>query len=174
MAMRKKGLFTFNPFSPAYLYPLNLIALKKNTPLTHNPIDIDKVAENPGLLPYAHTVGGSAFELVDVKRNKSLDVSAMHDQTSIQLEQIRRQMELLAEQAREIQKRKELSELIYQSKMSFKPEINHIYYLYRNQESQPVLSLIGPNEWGKSNRYPEFINAIRLLADHTWIIVPHE
>jgi hypothetical protein len=154
--------------------PPQINSLKNNTPLVHNPIDKDKIAENPGLLPYAHTVGGSAFELVDVKRNKSLDVAAMHDQTSMQLEQIRRQMELLANQVREIQQRKELSELIYQSKMSFKPEINHVYYLYRNQDDQPVLSLIGPNEWGASKRYPVFINAIRLLADHTWIIVPHE
>ena len=28
---------------------------------THNPIDPDKVAENPHLLPYAHTVGGAVI-----------------------------------------------------------------------------------------------------------------
>lgn len=148
--------------------------MKSTKPLTENPIDRDKIAENPALLPYAHTVGGSAFELVDVKRNKSLDLAAMHDQTSMQLEQIRKQMTLLAQQAREIQQRKELSELIYKAKMSFKPEINHMYYLYLNQENEPVLSLIGPTEWGKSNRYPEFLHAVRLLADHTWKIEPHE
>jgi hypothetical protein len=148
--------------------------LKKNKPITENPIDKDKIAENPGTLAYPHHVGSSAFELVDTKRNKSLDVAAMHDQTGMQLEQIKKQMQLLAEQAREIQKRKELSDLIYNAKMSFKPEINHVYYLYENAEGTPVLSLVGPNEWGRAKGYTKFLNAVRLLADHTWKIEPHE
>jgi len=148
--------------------------LKTKEKLTYNPIDIDKVAENPGLLPYAHTVGGAAFELVDVKKNKSLDLSAMQDQTDMQLDQIRKQMELLAQQAMEIKKRKELSELIYNAKMSFKPEINHIYYLYENEEATPILSMIAPEEWGRSRKYNRFLHKIRLLADHTWKIEPHE
>jgi hypothetical protein len=148
--------------------------LKKNKNITENPIDKDKVAEKPGTLTYPHHVGSSAFELVDVKRNKSLDVAAMHDQTGMQLEQIKKQMELLAQQAREIQQRKELSDLIYRAKMSFKPEINHVYYLYESKSGSPVLSLIGPNEWGRSKGYNKFLHAVRLLADHTWKIEPHE
>ena len=148
--------------------------MKNNKPLTHNPIDKDKVAENPGTLAYPHHVGASAFELVDTKRTKSLDLAAMQDQTDMQLHQIRKQMELLAQQAREIQQRKELSALIYQAKMSFKPEINHVYYLYQNKDEIPVLSLIGPHEWGASKAYPQFLHAVRLLADHTWKIEPHE
>jgi hypothetical protein len=146
--------------------------LENNDKLTQNPIDKDKVAESPSTLPYAHTVGGSAIDLVDTKLTKSLDMAAMHDQTGMQLDQIRKQMELLAQQAREIQKRKELSDLIYNAKMSFKPEINHVYYLYENDEGTPVLSLIGPNEWGKSKGYSKFLDAVRLLADHTWKIEP--
>jgi hypothetical protein len=30
-----------------------------------NPIDKDKVAENPGLLPYAHTAGGAVIRPED-------------------------------------------------------------------------------------------------------------
>jgi hypothetical protein len=146
----------------------------KNKPISHNPIDKDKIAENPSTLAYPHHVGSSAFELVDTKRNKSLDLSAMQDQTDMQLQQIKTQMELLAKQAREIQQRKELSELIYRSKMSFKPEINHVYYLYQNNDGIPVLSLVGPQEWGKSKAYPVFLHAVRLLADHTWKIESHE
>ena len=101
-------------------------------------------------------------------------MAAMQDQTDMQLEQIRKQMELLAHQAKEIQQRKALSELIYKAKMSFKPEINHVYYLYQNKNAEPVLSLIGPHEWGASKAYPEFLHAVRLLADHTWKIEPHE
>lgn len=142
--------------------------------ITQNPIDKDKVTENPSTLAYPHHVGSSAFKLVDLKRTKSLDLAAMEDQTDMQLRQIREQMELLAVQARAIQERKALSELIYNAKMSFKPEINHVYYLYKNKEDVPVLSLIGPNEWGASTAYPTFLHAVRLLADHTWKIEDYE
>lgn len=148
--------------------------MKKNKDITENPIDKDKITESPGTLAYPHHVGSSAFELVDTKRTKSLDVAAMHDQTGMQLEQIKKQMELLAQQAREIQQRKELSDLIYNAKMSFKPEINHTYYLYENEAGTPVLSLVGPNEWGRAKGYARFLNAVRLLADHTWKIEHHE
>ena len=148
--------------------------MKGNSKLQENPIDKDKTAENPGMLPYAHTVGGAAIDLIDTKKTKSLDMAAMQDQTDMQLDQIRKQMELLAKQAKEIQDRKTLAEIIYKAKMNFKPEINHVYHLYEDDKQQPVLSMIGPNEWGASKGYTKFLSTIRLLADHTWKIEHHE
>lgn len=144
------------------------------TKLTHNPIDKDHTTENPGLLPYAHTVGSALVQPEDVVKNKNLDLSAMVSQTDMQLDQIRKQMELLAEQAREIQLRKELSALIYEAKMGFKPIINHVYYLYQAEDGCTNLSLIAPNQWGKSKPFGAFLHAVRLLADHTWKIEKHE
>ena len=136
-----------------------------------NPIDPDKVAENPSTLPYAHTVGGAVInpDKQSVVRSKS--VSAMEQQTDMQLEQIKEQIELLADQAKKIQERVRVSELIYGAKISFKPEINHIYHLYQAEDQSMVLSMIGPNEWGKKCKFEEFIHSVRLLADHTWQIV---
>lgn len=148
--------------------------MKQQPDLKENPIDKDKIAENPGMLPYAHTVGGAAIDLIDTKKNKSLDLAAMQDQTDMQLDQIKQQMELLAKQAKDIQDRKALAEIIYRAKMNFKPEINHLYHLYEDKKQQPVLSMIGPKEWGASKGYPRFISTIKLLADHTWKIENHE
>lgn len=148
--------------------------MKQQPDLNENPIDKDKIAENPGMLPYAHTVGGAAIDLIDTKKNKSLDLAAMQDQTDMQLDQIKQQMELLAKQAKDIQDRKELAEIIYRAKMNFKPDINHVYHLYEDEKQQPVLSMIGPNEWGASKGYPKFLSTIRLLADHTWKIENYE
>ena len=118
-----------------------------------NPIDKDKVAENPGLLPYAHTVGGAVVrpDKQGVLRSKSL--ASMEQQTDMQLHQIKEQIDLLARQAKEIQERKEISAQIYQAHILFKPEINHVYHLYENQEGENVLSMIGPDEWGKKPKY---------------------
>jgi hypothetical protein len=134
-----------------------------------NPIDPDKVAENPGLLPYAHTVGSAVIKPTKQGAIRSKSLSAMEQQTDMQLDQIREQIELLARQADELKQRRILSEQIYSSNMSFKPEINHVYHLYINQNDEYVLSMIGPDEWTKP-KFKEFVNSVRLLADHTWAI----
>ena len=71
----------------------------------------------------------------------------------MQLDQIRKQIELLAMQAQEIHKRKELSMMIYGAKLSFKPEIGQIYYLYEKSDNSFMISLISPKEWGAAMPY---------------------
>ncbi|MCB0706306.1 MAG: DUF2452 domain-containing protein [Saprospiraceae bacterium] len=134
-----------------------------------NPIDPDKIAENPHLLPYAHTVGGALIKPIDRGRVKGLALSSMYDQTDMQLGQIREQIELLASQAKKIQARVLISERIYQAETPFKPLIGHGYHLYQRSNSRFVLSMVSPVEWGAKPPY-QFIASVRLLADHTWEI----
>ncbi len=132
-----------------------------------NPIDKDKIAENPAFLPYAHTVGGSVIKPIDKGRVKGLAVSAMYEQTESQLQQIREQVELLVQQAQKVHDRVNISERIYQAEMNFKPLIGHTYHLYARKNGKNVLSMIGPNEWGRSCPYT-FEATVKLLSDHTW------
>jgi len=137
-----------------------------------NPIDKDKITENPHNLPYAHTVGGAEIKPIDKGRVKGLAVEAMHEQTHMQLDQIRKQMELLAQQAKQIQNRVEISEMIYGAEMGFKPLINHVYYLYQRADETAVLSVIAEDEWGRRGcPFNQFLAKVRLLADHTWKIL---
>ena len=94
-----------------------------------NPIDIDKVAENPGLLPYAHTISAPVIRPEDKGKIKSNALSAMREQTNVQFDQLRTQMELLAMQAKKIQDRIIISQEIYSAEMGFEPLIGHIYFL---------------------------------------------
>jgi hypothetical protein len=136
-----------------------------------NPIDKDKITENPSTLPYAHTVGGAVITPFDHNKGRSKSLAAMASQTDMQLDQIREQIELLARQAKEIQERKALAEIIYSASIGFKPEINHIYHLYEKEDGSHTLSMIGPNEWSGGCKYKSFIYTVRLLADHTWEIL---
>ena len=137
-----------------------------------NPIDPDKVAENPHSLEYGHHVGSAVIKAEDVGKQKGRALSAMAHQTDQQLGQIYEQMNLLADQAKKINQRKEISERIYQAKFRFEPIINHIYHLYQDEDTTQVLSIIGPNEWGKSRKNVyEWIASVKLLADHTWEIL---
>ncbi|MEL6970537.1 MAG: DUF2452 domain-containing protein [Bacteroidota bacterium] len=135
-----------------------------------NPIDPEKIAENPHLLPYAHTVGGAVIKPLDKGRIKGRAVSAMYEQTDLQLAQIKEQIDLLAEQARKLQKRVELSEEIYLTDMNFEPLVGRTYYLYRKRDDKTVLSMVGPAEWGSKPPYT-FVATVKLLADHTWEIL---
>lgn len=137
-----------------------------------NPIDPKKITENPGLLPYAHTVGGVVIKPIDKGRTKGIAVQAMQEQTDIQMKQIQEQIELLVKQALQIKRRVEISELIYAADMNFKPIINHIYHLYNRNDDSIILSMIGPDEWGLSgHKFKKFLATVKLLADHTWEIL---
>jgi len=145
--------------------------VSKESELKFNPIDKDKVAENPHLLPYAHTVGGAVIKPIDKGRVKGLAVSAMYDQTEVQLDQIREQVTLLAVQAEKIHKRVEVSEKIYLADIGFKPLIGKTYHLYQRKNGKETLSMVGPNEWGKSMPFESYVATVKLLSDHTWDIL---
>ena len=136
-----------------------------------NPIDKDKVAENPGLLPYAHTVGGAEIKPIDKGKVKGRSLMAMQEQTQMQMDQIKEQIELLAKQAQAIQRRVEISNRIYESASGFEPLISHVYHLYEKKNGTWLLSMVGPREWGASHPFKAFLASVKLLADHTWEIV---
>jgi hypothetical protein len=136
-----------------------------------NPIDKDKITENPHNLPYAHTSGGAVIKPIDQGRVKGNAISAMEHQTDMQMDQIYKQMEVLAAQAKKIKARKEISEKIYLAEMRFEPLINHTYHLYQKDNSTHLLSLIAPDQWGRSKKSFEYVATVRLLADHTWDIL---
>ncbi len=61
-----------------------------------NPIDPEKIAENPGLLPYAHHAGSMPIKPEDEGKLKSRALRAMEYQTDVQLKQIYDQIQVLA------------------------------------------------------------------------------
>ena len=126
------------------------------------------VAQAPGLLPYAHTVGGAIIRPDDMGKVKGKSVLAMRQQTDMQMAQIYDQIKLLADQATRIQQRIEVSERIYSAQMSFEPLIGKVYYLYQRKDGLDTLSLIAPNEWGRSFKFERYVARVQLLADHTW------
>jgi len=130
-------------------------------------IDPDEVASSPGLLPYAHHVGSAIVKPIDKGRVKGLAMSAMYEQTGHQLDQLKRQIEQLVEQAQSIHERIDISERIYRAEVGFKPNIGQTCYLYERPCGTQVLSLIGPQEWGKATNLI-YRSTVRLLADHTW------
>lgn len=133
-----------------------------------NPIDKDNVAENPGLLPYPHTVGSVIVKPEDRGLIKSRALSAMQEQTADQLGQIQKQVETLLYQANEIRERIQVSEQIYQAEIRFEPIIGQTYHLYERNGIFKLM-MIGPDQWGNSSRKElRYVSSVKLLSDHTW------
>lgn len=135
-----------------------------------NPIDPTKIAQNPGLLPYAHNAASAIVKPIDKGKTKGIAVRAMYEQSNSDLDQIRKQVELLAMQAKMIHDRVAISEKIYLADMNFKPVIGYIYHLYIKKDDSHVLSMVAPNEWGKKQPYI-WVATCRLMADHTWDVI---
>ena len=143
----------------------------------------EKVTDTPGLIDFPHTVGGAVIRPEDRGKIKGRALAAMRDQTNRQMQQLYRQAQLLADQAKEIQKRAEISETIYEAEMNFEPLIGHHYHLYQRSEDTSngtsagtstgthLLSIIGPHEWGRSKSPGEHIASVKLLPDHTWEVI---
>ena len=138
--------------------------------MNENPIDKDKTTDTPHTLAYAHTVGGAVIRPEDIGRAKGLAMSAMQEQTDMQLQLIRDQIELLAQQVKRIEHRKEVSQLIYTAEMGFDPLIGHEYHLYKRKNGNLVLSMISPFSWGRSLPFEKHLSKVKLLSDRTWEI----
>lgn len=128
------------------------------------------ILPNTSQLTYGYDRGGAVVRPEDEGKHKGLAVRAMEEQTRMHMDLIYEQMKLLAEQASNIQRRRELSERIYHATMRFEPLIGRIYYLYHNA-GRDVLSLIAPHEWGRSKGYDAYLAQLKLLADHTWEVL---
>lgn len=138
---------------------------------TPKPNEESSAEKKSSLLDYPTHVASAPIVKIDGGAVAKAGLKAMEHQTTEQLLQIREQMELLAAQARKIQSRIEVSQKVYAAKCGFKPEINHTYYLYATESGGYVLSLIGPQEWGKSKSYQHYVASVKLLGDHTWEVV---
>ncbi|MGV3768075.1 MAG: DUF2452 domain-containing protein [Chitinophagaceae bacterium] len=124
------------------------------------------------VLPYSASVSGAVIRPTEEGMIRHKALTAMEEQTNMQLEQIRKQIELLALQAQEIQKRKELSMMIYGAKLNFQPVIGQVYHLYEKKDGSYTISMISPKEWGGgAGPFLRVIAPVKLLADHTWMEV---
>jgi hypothetical protein len=137
-----------------------------------NPIDKDKTTDTPGIIPFPHHIGSAVIRPEDQGKIRSRALTAMREQTQKQLMQIKKQFDLLQQQAKEITRRMEVSEKIYMADIPFEPFVGHTYHLYyHKKENKYKLMMISPEEWG--NKKPEnleFVSTVKLLSDYTWEI----
>lgn len=121
--------------------------------------------------PYALSVSSPKIEPIDKRMLIANAHESMQHQADQQIIMLRKQAELLINQAKAIEERLVLSHSIYKADINFEPVVHGIYHLYQKENGLQVLSMIAPYEWGKTCPYESFLNTVRLLADRTWEIL---
>ena len=128
---------------------------------------------NKNVTPYPTEVGGPAFDLIPVERQKDImvNVARMHGQ-----QEYNRIMELvtvLQKQAANIKRRLEITDMVHSAKYDFQTYHGQIYWLvYDTDKSFTRLTHMGPQDWttGSPEHY-NYICQVKWLGDYTWVEV---
>jgi len=128
---------------------------------------------NRNVTPYPTEVGGPAFDLIPVEKQKDVmvNVARMHGQ-----QEYNRIMELvtvLQTQAESIRRRLEITDMVHAARYEFQTYHGQYYWLAINhRQGGTILCHNGPNDWssGKPEEY-EYICQVKWLGDYTWIEV---
>jgi hypothetical protein len=122
--------------------------------------------------PVPMSVSSPVIKLIDKNKVVANAVEAMHMQAQQQIDMLRMQAELIMQQVKAIEDRLKISALVYKADMRFKPVMGQVYHLYeKNIAGQFLVSMIAPNEWGRSKNFKRHISTIRLLSDSTWDVL---
>ena len=109
------------------------------------------------LLPYATNVGAPAIITQDTNAWKSRNVNKANTQIKAKY------LELKAEYDKVMQSL-EYNNLVYNAKFNFEPIIGEKYYLYRNKNDEPFLSIIAPNDCNF-----DYVGSFYLNSEQLWI-----
>lgn len=128
---------------------------------------------NRNVTPYPTEVGGPAFDLIPIEKQKDImvNVARMHGH-----QEYRRIMELVAvlqRQADEVRQRLEITDLVHAAQYSFQIYHGQCYWLARDlARGGTLLTQTGPTEWTTAPPdYYEYICRVKWLGDYTWIEV---
>lgn len=122
------------------------------------------------LSPIPLSIGSPVIKPEDRNQIKANAVEAMHHYANQEISMLKKQADLIMQQVREIEQRLKISEHIYTSDIRFVPVVNQVYHLYEKDDHYS-LSLVGPEEWGRSKTTRKYVASVKLLGDHSWDIV---
>ncbi len=121
--------------------------------------------------PIPMHVGSAPIKPEDRRLLQANAVEAMHIHANEQVDMLRKQAELIMTQAREVEERLKIANEIYKAEIRFTPKIHGTYHLYEKKNGERLLSMVAPNEWGRSFPWEKHIATVRLLGDQTWEVL---
>ena len=131
---------------------------------------------NRNTTPYPVEVGGPAFDLIPVEKQKDIMVNVARLHAKQEYNRIMELVAVLQRQADEVRKRVDITDLVHAAKYSFQIYHGQCYWLaYDRWHGGTILTQTGPAEWTTTAPdYYEYICRVKWLGDYTWIEVDEE
>lgn len=127
---------------------------------------------NRNITPYP-TEQGLKFDPIPVESQKDIMVNVARLYAQQEYDRIMDLIKVLEEQAIQLKRRLEITEMVHSAKYNFQVYHNQIYWLvYDTNQGVNKLVHTGPDQWctGKPEHY-DYLFAVKWLGDYTWIEV---
>jgi hypothetical protein len=131
---------------------------------------------NRNSTPYPVEVGGPAFDLIPVEKQKDIMVNVARMHAKQEYSRIMELVTVLQRQADEVRTRLDITDLVHAAKYEFQIYHGQCYWLVRDHRKGGTrLTHNGPTSWttGGPDEY-EYICRVKWLGDYTWIEVDEE
>lgn len=128
---------------------------------------------NKNVTPYPTDVGGPAFDLIPVEKQKDIMVNVARLHAQQEYDRIMELVAVLQKQAASIKRRLEVTDWVHAAKYEFQIAHGQCYWLVYNLRHQhTLLTHHGPSDWttGKPDDY-DYICKVKWLGDYSWIEV---
>ena len=125
---------------------------------------------NRNVTPYPTEVSAPSFDLVPVKEQKDLMINTARLYAQQEYDRIMQLVAVLQQQAADIKKRLDLTDLVHSAEYKFKLYPGNIYYVIQDSVDNRVkLVILGPDDWstGPPDSYT-YLHKIQWLGDFTW------
>jgi hypothetical protein len=128
---------------------------------------------NKNVTPYPTEVGGPAFDLIPIEKQKDIMVNVARMHAKQEYNRIMELVAVLQRQADEVRKRLDITDLVHAAKYAFQIYHGQCYWLaFDHRRGGTILTQNGPADWntGIPEGY-EYVCRVKWLGDYTWIEV---
>ena len=128
---------------------------------------------NRNVTPYPTEVGGPAFDLIPVEKQKDIMVNVARMHAQQEYDRIMALVAVLQQQAESVKRRLQVTDWVHAAKYSFQIYHGQYYWLAHDlRHGGTLLTQTGPTEWTTGQPLDwEYICKVKWLGDYTWIEV---
>ena len=128
---------------------------------------------NKNITPYATEVGGPAFDLIPVQKQKDIMVNVARMHAEQEYDRIMDLVKVLQKQADDRKRRLYITDAVHAAEYQFQVYHGQTYWLcFDSKINRTRLCHQGPDDWttGAPEHY-SYIAPVKWLGDYTWIEV---
>lgn len=128
---------------------------------------------NRNVTPYPTEVGGPAFDLIPIEKQKDIMVNVARLHAQQEYDRIMALVAVLQQQAESVRRRLEITDWVHAAKYSFQIYHGQCYWLAHDlRHGGTLLTQTGPTEWTTGAPADwDYVCRVKWLGDYTWVEV---